>query len=236
MSDYPFKPFPGSSHHWALERGAALGRGLRVLDVGAGRGEVLRALLERTGGQGVAVEPAWTPPVPDGLRWLRRLEDLDEGDFDLALVLDVLEHVSEPRAFLADIVARLRPGGTLLVSVPNVAHWSVRLSLLAGRFDYAERGILDRTHQRFFTRDSLRALLLAEGLEIARSDAAVVPLELLLPPAVHRSRAWGASRAVRRKAARLWPGLLAYQLLAEARRPGGAARDVPRPQAVLGGR
>ncbi len=64
----------------------------------------------------------------------------------------MLEHLSDPLAALVVGQPASRPGGVVIVSVPNVAHLWVRLSLLAGRFDYADRGILDRTHLRFFTR------------------------------------------------------------------------------------
>jgi len=97
--------------------------------------------------------------------------------FDLALLLDVLEHVPDSAALLREVAARVRPGGALLVSVPNVAHWSVRASLLAGRFDYAPRGIMDRTHLRFFTRRTFRALLEDAGLEVVAEDAAIAPVE-----------------------------------------------------------
>ena len=78
----------------------------------------------------------------------------------------------------------LGPRGTVIVSVPNVAHLWVRLSLLAGRFDYADRGILDRTHLRFFTRRSLLALLRAAGLAVVELAVTPVPLPLVVPRAL----------------------------------------------------
>ena len=149
--------------------------------------------------------------------WVPELAQV-EGAFDLALALDVLEHSADPEGLLADLASRLRPGGTALVSVPNVAHWSMRASLLAGRFDYAERGILDRTHLRFFTRATFLDLLAGVGLRVEETGEAVVPLELLLPEAVHESAPWGLLRVVRRAAAKALPGLFAYQLLARVTR------------------
>lgn len=65
------------------------------------------------------------------------------------------------------MVKILAPGGTVIVSLPNVAHLSVSLPLLlGGRFDYADAGILDRTHMRFFVRTSAVALLNAAGLSV----------------------------------------------------------------------
>ena len=218
-TDYPFKPFPGSSHLWALEQAQSLPGPLRVLDVGAGEGHVLRAVLAASGGEGCAVEPTHDGAPANGVTWRKDLEEV-EGSYDLALALDVLEHVTDPAEFLSRIVARLRPGGTALVSVPNVAHWSMRAQLLAGRFEYAERGILDRTHHRFFTRASLLELIRGAGLSVESTSASVVPLELLLPEAVHDNPLWAVSRAVRRTLAGSWPTLLGFQLLVRARKPG----------------
>jgi SAM-dependent methyltransferase len=89
----------------------------------------------------------------------------DIGSPDLILCLDVLEHLVEPGEVLARLTARLSHGGTVIVSLPNIAHLSVSLPLLLrGRFEYRDAGILDRTHLRFFVRDSAIALLNQAGL------------------------------------------------------------------------
>ena len=91
----------------------------------------------------------------------------DVGEPDLILFLDVLEHLLTPEKTLADLTSRLAPTGTVIVSVPNIAHLSVSLPLLLrGRFDYADAGILDRTHLHFFVRDSAVALMNNAGLEV----------------------------------------------------------------------
>ena len=61
---------------------------------------------------------------------------------------DVIEHLSDPLRIMRELNRHLAPGAVVIVSVPNVAHLSVRLSLLFGRFEYQDRGILDRTHLR----------------------------------------------------------------------------------------
>ncbi len=63
----------------------------------------------------------------------------------------------------------LAPGGYVLISLPNVAIWNVRLDLLFGRFEYQDTGTLDRTHMRFFTRRSFRRFLAEAGLEVSRN-------------------------------------------------------------------
>ncbi|MDD2918622.1 class I SAM-dependent methyltransferase [Rhodoferax sp.] len=81
--------------------------------------------------------------------------------FDLILCLDVLEHMVDPWRVVDRLATHyLETGGTLIVSLPNVRHYSVVLPLLfGGRWDYEDAGLLDRTHLRFFTKTSARALL-----------------------------------------------------------------------------
>jgi hypothetical protein len=92
----------------------------------------------------------------------------------------------------------------------------MRLSLAAGRFEYADRGILDRTHLRFFTRRSLHALLAEAGLRVERLTATPVPLYQVLPPRLH-GRVLGAVHGASAAAARALPRLLGYQFIVLAR-------------------
>jgi SAM-dependent methyltransferase len=83
---------------------------------------------------------------------------------------DVLEHLRDPDATLADVLTLLAPGGRVIVSVPNVAHVDVRLMLLEGRWEYQGTGLLDATHLRWFTKTSLRAMLANAGLVARRLE------------------------------------------------------------------
>ncbi len=92
----------------------------------------------------------------------------DVGQPDLVLFLDVLEHLVQPEKLLKALVERLAPGGVIIVSLPNVAHYSVAVPLLLNRrFEYADAGILDRTHLRFFVKESAVALMNSAGLEVS---------------------------------------------------------------------
>jgi SAM-dependent methyltransferase len=142
-----------------------------------------------------------------------------DGPFDAIVYGDVLEHLSDPRAALVALDRTLAPGGIVIVSVPNVAHLWVRLSLLAGRFDYADRGILDRTHLRFFTRRTLVAFLHSAGLTVAELRVTPVPLPLVVPPRWHGAGLRGL-HDLSARVARLWPGGLAYQFVAVCRVEG----------------
>lgn len=85
---------------------------------------------------------------------------------DCVIFADVLEHLADPWTVLRRWRQRLAPGGVVVASVPNVAHHSVTLDLLLrGRWDYADAGILDRTHLRFFTRETALRLFRDAGLE-----------------------------------------------------------------------
>ena len=90
---------------------------------------------------------------------------VDAFDYDLILLLDVIEHLADPEQFLIDLRNRsqateaVRRPPHVVISTPNIAFVAIRMNLLAGRFSYAERGILDITHKRLFTRSSLRRML-----------------------------------------------------------------------------
>ena len=103
------------------------------------------------------------------------------ASFDLVLCLDVLEHLVDPWAFMARLPALLKPGGQVVASIPNVRHARVVLPLLLhGRWRYEASGQLDRTHLRFFTRESALQLMAAPGLQ-------VLHWQRRMPPAASRS-------------------------------------------------
>jgi len=147
--------------------------GARVLDVGCGTGSVSRIIAGTRNAKIIGIEPnsrraaaaralglevyeeRFTPAV------LQLLEP-----FDVILFADVLEHVADPGSFLQFARRGLLPGGRVVASVPNVAHWSVRLDLLRGRFDYQPVGIRDATHLRWFTADTVRSLFETNGLRV----------------------------------------------------------------------
>lgn len=90
-----------------------------------------------------------------------------KDQYDLVLCLDVLEHLNDPWGAMKTITESIKPGGYFIASIPNIGHISVLSDLvLHDRFDYAESGILDRTHLRFFTGTTARQLLTDGGLEV----------------------------------------------------------------------
>jgi 2-polyprenyl-3-methyl-5-hydroxy-6-metoxy-1,4-benzoquinol methylase len=221
---YPFKETPGSSHTIAVR---LAGRGRRILDIGCGEGQ-LAARLAADGNEVFGIDTLEAPTHGDALAGYACMDlshgleraPFDGAPFDTILLLDVLEHLVHPERLLADARKRLAPGGVVIVSLPNVANVTVRLALLAGRFPYADRGILDRTHLRFYTRRSARALLEGCGFEVHKQIDSVMPVELALGLTGRELPMRITNRALR-ALTRLAPGPLAYQTLLVARAVGG---------------
>ncbi len=91
----------------------------------------------------------------------------EKGHFDCILYGDVLEHLVEPWRVLKEHNALLKPGGTIVCSIPNIRHYRItRRLLLKGKWEYQESGILDRTHLRFFTLTSMKKMVTDSGFEI----------------------------------------------------------------------
>jgi 2-polyprenyl-3-methyl-5-hydroxy-6-metoxy-1,4-benzoquinol methylase len=217
---YVWKEIPASSHDVLRRRIRELPEGLRLLDLGAAGGHLGRALRDRCAFL-AAVEP--DPATPADSRavyddW-RTADALTAGtwekSFDVVVCADVLEHLVRPEDLLSRIAGWLAPGGRLFVSLPNVANASVRGALILGRFRYADRGILDRTHLRFFTRATGRELLEAAGFRVDAIRPTAMPYELALP-ALGRAPWRGPVRALASGTARVWPTLFAYQFVYEA--------------------
>lgn len=162
-------------HSYALQM---TGRDHRVLEVGCSVGHVTEHLVA-AGNTVVGVEID-REAAAAAERFAERVHVLDldvtpvsqveRERFDVIILGDVLEHLRDPDAALADVLTLLAPGGRVIVSVPNVAHIDVRLMLLEGRWDYQGTGLLDATHLRWFTKTSLRAMLANAGLVARRLE------------------------------------------------------------------
>jgi len=108
--------------------------------------------------------------------------DLEKlGKYDAIVLGDVLEHLRNPGEILQRLTKRLKPGGKVLMSLPNVANIWVRLNLLLGRFNYSRVGILDESHLRFFTLQTSKKLAADSGLDVVGINATPIPLPVLLP-------------------------------------------------------
>lgn len=98
----------------------------------------------------------------------------------MVVLADVLEHMRQPEQSLLRMRDFMNPGGYIVVSLPNAGNWRIMVSLLFGRFDYADTGILDRTHLRFFTKRSAEAMIRKAGYEVLESHAGATRMPALL--------------------------------------------------------
>jgi len=153
-----------------------------VLDVGAAQG-ILGQLLADSGITIDAIEP--NPDWADTAKpYYRRVMEstvqaanLPDNTYDCIVCADVLEHLPDPLSTLKRLRQAAKPDATFIISLPNVAHLAVRTMLLFGRFPKMERGILDKTHLQFFTKDTAKNLLSDAGLKVDRTLTTIVPLE-----------------------------------------------------------
>ena len=146
----------------------------RVIDVGCGTGLVGAAIKRaRPDLQVFGVEPSpeaagQAKQVLDDV-WVGSADQIERANWpapDCVIFADSLEHMREPLPVLRQFQSLLEPGGTAILSIPNVLHHSASLPLLRGRWDYTDFGILDRTHVYFFTRDTALELVAQAGLEV----------------------------------------------------------------------
>ena len=200
-------------------------RGARVLDVGCGTGSISSLVVRECDADLYGIEPDAARAAACRGRGLRvECGYYDEttasalGDFDVIMFADVLEHVPDPASLLELASRHLKPGGAVLASVPNVAHWTVRGALVAGRFDYQPSGIMDATHLRWFTRRTIRRVFESAGLEVtdhAATAGSWMSVYRLVPHALR-------IRMLRVMIAAA-PGLFACQHIVTARRATSAS-------------
>jgi 2-polyprenyl-3-methyl-5-hydroxy-6-metoxy-1,4-benzoquinol methylase len=227
---YTYKANPYSSHGRILAQLGA-GNGRTCIDVGCASG-YLAGELTAAGWNVVGVEPdPTTAEVAQAHCVEVRVASIDDVDFstlppyDAVVFGDVLEHLTHPEVVLRDAADHLAADGRIVISVPNVANLLVRLGLLLGRFDYTDRGILDRTHLRFFTRRTLREFVHGSGLSIDQADVTPVPVEEVLTWLRGRRLVLQALHAI----TRLRPPLFGYQFVVSCRAVPGSRTESPFP-------
>ena len=217
--EYVFKASPNTVHQNVLSR--FWRQGEKVLELGAGHGEVSRRLKEK-GADVVAVDinrpdgdftfPYLTAnldqPFADDVA-----EEMGEPA-DTVLALDVIEHLNRPEASLQEIRGVMKPGARLVASTGNVAYVLVRIMLALGQFNYGKKGILDLTHTRLFTVRSFCRTLEGEGFRVETVRGFGPPIRDM----VGRGLILRMIDTVASGLARVWPSLFAYQILVEATR------------------
>ncbi len=130
--------------------------------------------------------------------------------FDYILLLDVLEHLREPEKIIRLFKPYLKKDGKIIISVPNIAHVSIRLKLLMGKFDYEKVGIMDETHLRFFTQKTIEEFIKQAGMQIVELDHSVDFGQFPLIGRIARK----LPKRLQHKITKLFPNLLAVQIIA----------------------
>jgi 2-polyprenyl-3-methyl-5-hydroxy-6-metoxy-1,4-benzoquinol methylase len=214
---YPIKADRHSSHSQILKQCGA-GYGQRLLDVGCARGH-LSSVLARQGWRvtgieydaadaAIARQTGVQVIVGSAEETLRNIE----GKFDVIVFADVLEHFVQPLDVLTMATSILAPNGRIIISIPNVAHLSVRLQLLLGSFTYTDRGILDRTHLHFYTKKTLKEMITKASLHVTHLGATPAPIEEVLP-VLHTISPLRGILELNALSEKLWKSALAYQYI-----------------------
>jgi predicted TPR repeat methyltransferase len=219
-SVYRFKDFEGSSHRILIDLIRRSRPGGRLVDLGAAGGEL-----------GEAVRPQFSSTF--GFEYdVGRIGEL-HSRFDQVVIADlervaalpranaivmadVLEHLRDTRRLLGLVREALSSDGRLFLSVPNIANLTIRVGLLFGVFRYRDRGILDYTHFRFYTRRTILEEVQGAGFEIERVRGSSVPIRLIVGGFVP-SFLIRAGEAILAPITQLWKSLFAYQIILVAR-------------------
>jgi 2-polyprenyl-3-methyl-5-hydroxy-6-metoxy-1,4-benzoquinol methylase len=151
--------------------------GSTVLDIGAGNGlfaEVIAGFNKNIIIDGIEPDPIAAAIAKAKYRDFyqgsaeTRFREISAANYDFIVLADVIEHLVNPESFLSSLIIAGGDETTIIASVPNCAFGSVRLSLLDGQFPYSNSGLLENTHLRFFTIDTIRLLASNLGLFIQR--------------------------------------------------------------------
>ncbi|MFV2017736.1 methyltransferase domain-containing protein [Micromonospora sp. LOL_023] len=229
---YSFDPADTNNTAAAVYR-LARGGGERVLDLGSGPG-IVSGLLATAAGRTVtcadhdadALAEARAAGVPEtvllDLRDPQWTQELRGRRYDVVILADVLEHLVEPGLVLRALRDEkiIAADGMVVISFPNIAHESIILELSTGNFEYTQTGLLDSTHLRFFTRNSMQALLESTGYLLVETHRTLRTAE----QTHHRSRAQEVDAELRRIVGKLGREADTYQYVMVARPSTEVAR------------
>ena len=225
---YDLKLGFASSHTYAI---TAVQPGARVLDIGCGRGYVAEQLAKSA--QRVVGMDQYVPEKSENPKVEFRKWDIDTGEFpvevssfDQIFLLDVIEHLKDPEAFMEKLrsaAGSKRP--EIVLTTANVAFGITRLMLFLGNFNYGRKGILDRTHTRLFTFQSLRELFDQTGYKVIELRGIPAPF----PKALGDNAVGRAFVAMNEFLIKIGRGFFSYQIAIRApcaaNRPGSVDRD-----------
>ncbi|MGE5041739.1 MAG: class I SAM-dependent methyltransferase [Candidatus Levyibacteriota bacterium] len=205
-----FNPSLLSSHNIDRKTAALIPEGSKVLDIGCATGFLGDYLMKQKACvvDGLEMGTEEAKIAKNNLRYVYIGNAENKGDlnkikqkYDVVNASALIEHLKDPLAALKEWKKLLRKDGSLILSTSNIAHFSMRLSLLRGKFDYKDYGILDNTHLRLFTIDSFKQIVQEAGYTIDIFDI---------------DAEGGGFPRVSILGSKLFPGLFAYQMLIKA--------------------
>jgi len=131
-------------------------------------------------------------------------------NFDCIVLAEILEHLEDPLDCLTNCVNHLKENGKIIITFPNIGHWSARISFLFGHFKYKDRGIFEKTNLKFFSKKSAIDLLQKAGLRVIDAKAVPIPLPLFFPFLQEKSP-FVFIHAINYIITQIWQTLFAYQ-------------------------
>lgn len=153
-----------------------------IMDLGCASGIMGRKLLESGKASEVYGVEIFEEAASEAGSIYRKVHvgDIEEmhleynQDFDYIICGDILEHLKNPYEVMSRVFTWLKPGGKVLICLPNVRHYSVLTELIfKGQWKYADAGIMDKTHLRFFTRRSTMQMVEDAGFKVFHSSMVV---------------------------------------------------------------
>ena len=183
----------------------------KVLEIGCATGFIGEFLIKKKGCDVVGVEIGRDEAEEARIRLNKVIEGniedpkvlrLINDKFDVVFASAIIEHLKDPPRALKNWKKFFKKDGLLIITTSNIAHWSMRLQLLMGKFNYQEYGILDNTHLHFFTIKTFKQLL---------SNAGYMVEHFSIDPV------GGGLPKVSKFLSKIWPNLFAYQMLIRAK-------------------
>ena len=215
-SYYDLKDSFPSSHSFALK---SVESNTKVLDVGCGPGSFLNLLIKEKAVEAFGMDYYDLPPTDShGIKFIKaNLEDPEQipdlEKFDAILMLDVIEHLSNPEAFLDKIRAQTKLNKPKIIATTgNIGFFIMRLQLLLNNFNYGKQGILDKTHKRLFTFHTFKKMFEQCGYVVTKVSGIPAPF----PKAIGNSIFSNLLIDINQKLLKINKGLFSYQIYLEA--------------------
>lgn len=171
---YHFNPHPWGTHQIIL---SLLTQNQQILDVGCVSGYLGQHDKGKNIFWGVEIDPiqarkarknGYQKVIAKDIRAIKP-ENFSGKKFDVIILADILEHLFDPQETLTFLTKKfLKDEGKIIISLPNIAHFTIRLGLLIGRFSPQKSGILDKTHLHFYTLETAQNLIEDSGLKIEK--------------------------------------------------------------------